>query len=199
VESTTAHNQATLQFIFDNGCSSIGSPDIDFALMASSHEDSEHLDEELDESETPFRGTLQQLLAGLIPILKSTQAQIRLGLRKRSIINFHNMARGDIGILIMLPATRQAAMTVETTDFIPPGIVLALLEALEQQLRQPDKRIAQMIEEYKAMHAAVRSRGAGGESYSGPTTPYFCWHGAEPYNVGTSYQLTPMCLCHCSI
>lgn len=76
------------------------------------------LSEEDELAELDLKGntrTLAQLLAGLIPNLsKSEPSKLRLGLRKKVIIIFHNMPEGDVGLYIMLPANRQGALPCRT-------------------------------------------------------------------------------------
>jgi hypothetical protein len=134
------------------------------------------------------------MLNGDIPELKSSSAQIRHRVKKSNIKYFGNMDPGDFGLTIVVPAAQQAEVVLEHTDWIPPGLIAGMLEALQKQLPR-DKRIAAHLEKYKRLQAAVKSRG--GESYlcccccCGPTARLCC-------PVGTSQQLITMYLCHCS-
>lgn len=139
----------------------------------------------------PRNRNLEDMLNGDIPELESNQAQIRFRYKKASMKYFGNMDRGTFGISIVVPAVQQAAMILEHTKDILPGFVVGMLEALQKQMPR-DKRIAAWLKEYKRMEAAMKSRG--GKSYlcCGPT--------AQSLHtlVGTSQQLTIMCLCLCS-
>lgn len=100
--------------------------------------------------------TLAQLLAGLIPDLsKSEPSKLRLILRKKVIIIFHNMPEGDVGLYIMLPANKSGALTVETTNNIPAGIVVRALEGMQAERGRKDSRLEEGIQTWKQVEAQV--------------------------------------------
>jgi hypothetical protein len=100
--------------------------------------------------------TLAQLLAGLIPDLsKSDPSKLRLALRKKVIIIFHNMPEGDVGLYIMLPANRQGALTIQTTNNIPAGIVVRALEGIQAERLRKDPRLEEAIQSWKEVEAKV--------------------------------------------
>lgn len=103
--------------------------------------------------------SLQQLLDGDIPVLQSSAAKLRLALKKKAITYLRNLPKGELGLLIIVPATQQGGLVVETTSHIPPGIVVGALEGMQGQLLRPDKRLAAAITQYKAVQAAVDSLG----------------------------------------
>jgi hypothetical protein len=103
-------------------------------------------------------------------------------LKLKAISAFDNLslcARGTVGILIVLPATQQGDLILEYTKGLPPGLVVAQLEALQQQLQ--DIRLEDEILAHKAMQERVDKRG--GESQGptapaaahGPCTVFICW------------------------
>lgn len=116
------------------------------------------VDEEDELRELDERGntrTLQQLLAGDIPVLSTKPAKLRHGLRKRNIVVLYNMPPGDVGIYVMLPASRQGALVVETTQGIPAGMVVGVLEGIQAQQTRKDTRLTEAIQDYKQVDDKV--------------------------------------------
>lgn len=112
---------------------------------------------------------LKSLRAGKIIIKKSNASKQRYSLKMKAISAFENLskcARGTVGILIVLPATQQGDLILEYSKGLPPGLVVAQLEALQQQV--PDIRLEEQILAHKEMQERVDKRG--GES-QGPTAP----------------------------
>lgn len=99
--------------------------------------------------------TLAQLLAGLIPILSTDPSKLRLALRKKAIVIFHNLPEGDVGIYILLPANRQGALVVETTKGIPAGMVVRALEGMQAERSKEDTRLTEAIEAWKQVEDLV--------------------------------------------
>jgi hypothetical protein len=104
-----------------------------------------------------LKGTLARWrwILGLIPVLSADPAKLRLALRKKAIIIFHNMPEGDVGLYIMLPASKHGALTVETNNNIPPGIVIRALEGMQEERVRKDPRLQAAITDWKKVQAKV--------------------------------------------
>lgn len=125
----------------------------------------EDKDDSNDGKDAPGGRTLKALREGKGRKTQMTPAKQRYSIKLKTIAAFKNMPRGEVGILVVLPVGK-GDLIFEHTNTIPPGVLVSVLEALQQEM--PDYRIEEALEEYKAVQVAVERRG--GESYV-PTAP----------------------------